>query len=192
MIRFLDSSRSPQPPAFLRGATELQQRQSRNGTLWGCGDVYELDESGEWTALSETLSVAGPVDGHARYLRRTPWVRTVEVTDINGISWMAPRILDKAGERVFSVSYGIDFLPRLTPEQYRAMDIAKAARDALVAASAGTQDVDMALAARWAAELLAIPYHFPVEAIAALGILDDAIIPGALHVATDLRLEVIR
>lgn len=192
MIRFRDSTRLPHPPEFLRGAVGLQQRHAQGGTLWGCGDVFALDDGGEWSSLSSTLEVAGPNDGADAYLRRQSWARTADAADMHGTIWQAPRIIDRSGDRVFSVSYGPDFLPRLTPEQYRATDVAKAARDALIAAVDGAQDIDMALAARWAAELLAVSYHLSVDAIASRGILDDVLIPSVLGVGIDMRLESFR
>jgi len=69
-------------------------------------------------------------------------------------------------------------LPALTAEQYRAMDICQAARDA-----AKADDLPMDLAARYAAELLCMANHLSIEVIQKLRVLDDVLIVMAIQVA---------
>jgi hypothetical protein len=190
VIRFRDTKNRPNPPPWLAGAPNLHRRQSAEGELWMCGEALYLDGSGTWTPIGDGYEVAGPVESWAVYQRTYGWVDLAEVTDMCGRTWMAPRILNESGERAFRVHYGADFLPSPTAEQYRMMEIADAARDALRAAAAGTQEVPMQMACRWAAELLGTAYRLPVDAIAVLGILDDVLTIGVINVGAAVEVEV--
>jgi hypothetical protein len=190
VIRFLDRLSRPTAPAWLAGAEGLAQRRCRDGVLWAIGDPITLGDDGPWIDIGDGISVAGPVESHAEYERNAAWLRTVTVSDLRGRAWEVPVILDERGERAFCVSYGADFLPAPTPEQYRMLDIAKAARDALIAASSGTQDIPMQMACRWAAELLCASYHLTPETVAALAILDDELVLQIIGNAVGLPVEV--
>lgn len=192
MIRFRDTLSRSQPPPFLVGAANLNRRPARAGEIWVAGDPMFADDAGPWRAIGDGYEVAGPVDNHDAYRKAALWVSTEPVSDLAGRFWEAPRILDAAGERVFRVNYGPDFLPELTPEQYRMMDVAKAARDAIAASTSGTQDAGTQAACRWAAELLACTYHLPVPAIAALCIMDDTLTVGVISGAIGLQCMVQR
>lgn len=189
MIRFRDTLSRSAPPSWLVGAANLHRRPHRDGELWACGDALYLDDAGPWRDVGDGYAVAGPVEAWGAYRKGESWADFEPVADLRGRLWMAPRVLDATGERVFRVAYGPDFLPELTPEQYRMLDIAKAARDALTAGQTGVQDVPMQTACRWAAELLGVAYHLPVPAVAALAILDDALSVGVLSVAIGAQVE---
>jgi hypothetical protein len=159
--------------------------------LWAVGDAMTLDESGSWLNIGDGYAVAGPGDEHAAYRKAQSWFMTEPVTDLTGRVWHIPRIIDGDGERVFRVAYGADFTPALTPEQYRMMDIAKAARDGIVASESGVQDVDMQMCCRWVADMLACAYHLPPAAIGALCILDDALVVGAMRASCQVNAEMV-
>lgn len=190
MIRFRDTKNRNAPPPWLTKAVGLQRRADPHGTLWACGDAYLLGSDGDWCALGDGYEVAGPVEDQDTYRRESAWLDVVDVQDLSGREWVAPRILDASGERAFRVSYGADFLPHLSPEQYRYVDIAKAARDGLATGAAGVQDVPMPTACRWAAELLCAVYHLPPGAIGHLCILDDLLVTSVLGAAIGLGVEV--
>jgi hypothetical protein len=190
VIRYRDTLSRSQPPPWLAGAPNLHRRPGREGEVWVCGDVIFASPDGPWLPIGDGYEVAGPVDNHTDYLKGAAWVSTEPVQDLYGREWQAPRILDAAGERVFRVSYGADFLPSLTPEQYRMLDMAKVARDAIAASTSGTQDAGTQMACRWAAEFLACTYRLPVPAIAALCVMDDMLAIGTLSVAIGLSCEV--
>jgi hypothetical protein len=189
VIRFRDTHCRPAPPPWLIGGQDLIQRQGRDATLWALGDPITLGPDGDWRPLGDGYEVCGPVEQTSDYERGMPWLTCVPVEDMHGRTWLAPRVLDAAGERVFRVAYGPDFLPALSPQQYRLLDIAKAARDAMAAGESGTQDVPMSTAARWAAELLCAAYHLSPESIAALEILDDLLIAAVIGAAIGLSVE---
>lgn len=189
MIRFRDTKSRPSTPAWLAGAPDLVQRASLHGMLWGVGDALTLDAGGVWHDLADGYAVAGPVDAHEAYQRRQSWFTTVSVEDLSGRVWQIPRILDGNGDRAFRVSYGPDFLPSLTAEQYAMLEIAQAARDGVAASESGVQDVDMPTACRWVAAFLSVAYHLSAEAIGHLRILDDALVVGAIQAACGLRAE---
>lgn len=190
MIRFRDTLSRSQPPPWMAGAANLNRRPSREGELWACGDALYLTDAGPWVDIGDGYHVSGPIDGHTAYARRATWFDVEQVADMHGNLWDIPRIMDSTGNRVFRVSYGNDFLPELTPEQYHVMEVCKAARDAIAASTDGVQDVGVQAACRWAAELMARSYHMPVSAIAALCIMDDQLAIGALSVAIGLSCEV--
>jgi hypothetical protein len=192
MIRFRDTLSRPQPPPWLEGAANLNRRPARDGELWACGDTLYLTDAGPWRDIGDGYAVAGPVADTEAYRRAECWADFDDVPDLRGHMWSVPRVMDAAGERLFRVSYGPDFLPELTPQQSRMLEVAKAARDALTAGQQGTQDVDMRLACQWAAELLCVGYHLSVKSVAGLGILDDALVIGALSLAVGADVEVVK
>ncbi len=175
----------------MAGADDLVQRQSRDGTLWAIGDALTLGDDGPWLDIGDGYAVAGPVTEHQAYQRQASWLKTQDVTDLHGRDWAVPLILTADGDRAFQVCYGRDFLPAPTPEQYRMLDVAQAARDALIANAGGTQDVPMVMACRWAAELLCASYHLTPDAVAALTILDDALVLALIGASVGLSVEVV-
>jgi hypothetical protein len=190
VIRFRDTLSRSTPPPWLAGAENLHRRQSRCGELWACGDALYLTDAGPWRDIGDGYEVSGPVESWEDYRKREDWAEFDIVTDLRGREWAAPRVIDAAGDRVFRVAYGPDFLPELTAEQYRMLDVAKAARDALTAGAAGTQDVPMTIACRWAADLLGVAYRLPVPAVAALAIMDDGLAAAVLATAVGAGVEV--
>lgn len=180
------------PPPWLEGAADLLERASRDPVrYWGIGNAHLLGDRKDWHDLDDgwQVSVAGPI--YPQQFRRTlRWCRSVQVEDTAGRIWTAPVILNEHGDRTILVTYGKDFLPVLSNAQARAVEIAKAARDGLVAAQEiedGGLDFDVA--ARWGAELLSLTHHISMEGIAVLGLLDMALILGVLEAATGFRLK---
>lgn len=192
MIRFRDTLNRPQPPPWLEGAANLNRRPARDGELWACGDALYLTDAGPWRDIGDGYQVAGPADNPDDYRRADTWAQFGTVIDLRGREWAVPSVIDIAGERLFSVAYGPDFLPELTPQQERMMAVARAARDALTAGGKGTQDVDMRLACQWAAEFLCVAYHWSVPTVAGLGILDDALVIGTLQYGASVDVEVVK
>lgn len=181
-----------QAPPFLDGAADLFERADRNGQFryWGIGNAHLVGERSDWQDMEDgfQVSVAGPINPQ-QFRRVMRWCRTVQVEDTQGRQWTAPVILNEHGDRSILVTYGRDFLPALTNAQTRAVEIAKAARDALV----GAQEVeggglDMAVAARWTAELLSLTHHVSMEVLAVLELIDEALILAVLSATTGLKL----
>jgi hypothetical protein len=182
-----------EPPAWLEGAADLQEANDRDGKArwWGIGNAHLVGERDDWQELDNgwRVAVAGPVDPR-QFRRSIRWCRTVQVEDTHGRQWTAPVILNEHGDRCILVSYGKDFLPALNPAQARAVEIAKAARDALVAAQEVEEGgLDMSVAARWVAELLSLTHHIDMEVVAVLGLIDEALILEALAATVGLNLK---
>lgn len=180
------------PPPWLEGAADLHEANDRTGKArwWGIGNAHLVGERDDWQELDDgwRVALAGPVDPR-QFRRSIRWCRTVQVEDTHGRQWTAPVILNEHGDRCILVSYGKDFLPALNPAQARAVEIAKAARDALVGAmEVEGGGLDMSVAARWSAELLSLTHHVNMEIIAALGVLDEALILAVLSAAVGLKL----
>lgn len=117
------------------------------------------------------------------------WLRVVPVDDGQGRAWLAPVILTPDGARAYTVAYGgPDFLPQPTPAQSAAEAIAREARDVILRQSRETNPdgVPQAIACRWVASLLAMSHHLSVPTIAALGLVDDALVRAVLHAAAGL------
>jgi hypothetical protein len=145
------------PPPWLEGAADLLEASDRQGKFrwWGIGNAHLIGERDDWQDLDDgwQVAVAGPIDPQ-QFRRVMRWCRVTDAEDTQGRRWTAPVILNEHGDRCILVTYGKDFLPALNPAQARAVEIAKAARDALTAASEmDTGGIDMPVAARWAAEL---------------------------------------
>lgn len=180
------------PPPWLESAVDLQEANDRTGKArwWGIGNAHLVGERDDWISLDDgwQVAVAGPIN--PQQLRRSlRWCRTVNVEDTHGRVWTAPVILNEHGDRCILVSYGKDFLPVLNPAQARAVEISKAARDALVVAQeVEGGGLDMSVAARWVAELLSLTHHIGMEPIAALGLIDEALILEILSAAVGLKL----
>ena len=181
------------PPAFLAGAVDLLQVEDRKGLhrWWGIGNAHLVGPDGkEFRELSDGWSVAitgliNPAD----YRRDIRWASCADAEDTRGRAWRAPRILSEGGERIILVTYGRDFLPTMTPEQARAVEVASAARLAVLSAMESGGVVDFSLGARWAAELLAITHHLSVECLAVIGVLDEQLILAVLSVSCGLPLK---
>lgn len=178
-------------PPWLAGAADLCEVQSKDGSkrYWGIGNPHLVGERNDWQDLDDgwQVAIADAIDPQ-RFRRELRWCRTNQAEDTIGRVWSMPCILNEQGDRCILVRYGKDFLPSLTPEQSRAVEIAKAARDALTCAVDGGE-LDMAIAARWTAELLALSHHVSVEVIGALCFIDDSLILSALSAAVGLPLK---
>ncbi len=181
------------PPPGLDGAADLLEVADRNGRFrwWGISNAHLVGERDDWADLDDGWQVAVASKVDPQMFRRTMrWCRTVDVDDAHGRTWTAPVVLNASGDRCILVSYGKDFLPVLSNAQERALAVASAARDALVAAQGiDGAGLDFPVAARWVAELLALTHHIGMEAIGALGLIDDALILAVLGAATGLSLK---
>ena len=190
MIRFRDTQNRTGPPQWLADMPNVHRRASSGGDLWMRGDAVCLSDAGPWRPISDGYEVAGPVESAEDYEIDPTWFSIRRVTDMAGREWAIPSVLDANGDRAFRVGYGPDFLPELTAVQYHVLEIAKAARDAIAASTSGTQDAGVQVACRWAASLLSVAYSLPVDAIAALRILDDVLVIGAISAAIGLSCRV--
>lgn len=175
------------PPPWLVGAHDLHRRDAQGGRWWGVGAHPWLvgPQDTTWHDLDDgwRCCLVGDLDPVA--LRRAQrWCDTEPAVDLHARRWAAPVILGDDGQPVFRVAYGEDFLPALTPEQQRAQEIAKAARQAL--SSGG---IDGPYARRWAAGLLEITHHLHVQVIGKLTLLDDALVLSVLQPAAGKRLK---
>ena len=181
-------------PPWMEGAGNLQTRDGEGKRWWGIGDGYLCgpQERATWRPLPNDLSVTlvGAFDPRTLSHQQL-WCPTAAVADLKGRVWLAPAVLSPDGGRQFRTSYGEDWLPLLTPEQDTAEKMANAARHALIASSTDGSGLPMPAAAHWAAELLASVNHVSPRAIAALGLMDDALLMGVLLCASGLtpRLE---
>jgi hypothetical protein len=183
VISYLDPSGTLACPAWLAGAAPLSTADGPRGRLWGAGDPWLLkcgdtdpEMDGNWRCRW---------DGSPEPLRSIMWAEPVPVRDLRGLTWYAPRILDESGARKFSVAYGRNWLPALTAQQSRALEIAKAAK----AAFDGADDPGMPTCCQWAAELLGVCHPLCADAVAACAILDDSLALGVLSAAISTPLE---
>ncbi len=152
---------------------------SDNPKLW-----HKLDDGWEASYVRN----AGDVVPSRDLTRLNCWANVLTVEDNLGEQWLAPNVLTPTGARAYSVAYaGADFLPSPTDEQARADAIAKEARQAMTA----EEGAPIQAACRWAAVLLSITSHVTPATIAALGVLDTALVQKVLIVATgaDARLD---
>ncbi len=175
------------PPAS--SMVQLCRRDTRHGHLVGIGnpllfaeppleDFHELDDG--WR-----VAQVGDVDP-LQILRRQEWCQSRRIESLEGRRWQAPVILDADGERAFLVAYaGRDFLPRLTPMQERCEEVAKVARQMILAGGG----IDMQPACRWAAVLLSSTHHASPDCFAELGLIDDRVALGTLESGTSLTLK---
>lgn len=193
MILYLDKKDRKDPPDWLAGASDLCVRSSAEGRYWGIGDAFFIgpQPAAKWADLGDGVSacVINPLKC-APLVRSLPWCKTSETPDLFGRTWRYPLALSYGGERAFHVSYGPDFLPLLTDQQKRCEDIARAARGALMSATLDGEHLQMSLACAWTAELLSITNHVTPKVLAALGLLDDALIGGVLYGAAGLNPDV--
>ena len=193
MILYLDKLDRKETPAWLEGAADLHCRQSTDGRFWGVGDAFFVgpQPTAKWADCGDGLSacVINPLDC-GPLSRSLSWCKTGVTPDLYGRVWRYPVALSYGGERAFHVSYGPDFLPLLTDQQKHCEDIARAARGALMAATLDGQPLAMSLACAWTAELLSITNHVTPKILAALGLLDDALIGGVLYGAAGLNPDV--
>jgi len=101
-------------------------------------------------------------------------------TEVDGVMWSLPVVLNAAGSRGFKVVYGgPEFLPTLTGEQVGALVLATEVRTC----HEGGNEPEMPLRARWAARLLPLTYCLSEASIATLGILSDDLIAATNAVA---------
>jgi hypothetical protein len=182
------------PPPWLAGAMELYQRDGIGipFRFWGVGSPWLVGEHADrkWHSLADGWHCC-MVDGPEPELlqRNQRWCDTDRAVDLGGNQWLAPRLLSEDGTAIYRVSYGADWLPSLTPEQYRADDVAKAARAALLVNKEGGPAPDQRAVCQWAAELLCVTHHLDTSVIAALSLLDDALVLTTLSAACGLPLK---
>ncbi len=182
------------PPPWLVGAHDLQQRDGVGipFRFWGIGSAWLVGEHPDkkWHALAggwECCLVGGAEPELLTRAQR--WCDTTVAVDLNANQWQAPRILSEDGTAVYRVAYGADWLPSLTPEQYRADDVAKAARAAMLVTKEGGPSPDQRAACQWTAELLCVTHHLDTSVIAALALLDDALVLTTISAACGLPLR---
>lgn len=179
------------PPAWLAHAEDVNVRQCSDGCLFGAGPTYLLGLDGRDQArpLADGWSVwvNGAVDPYA-LAHPCAWAASAPVIDLQGRAWAAPVVLGANGKPCIRVAYGDDWLPDLTPQQQRIVDIAQVARAALEAAY-GEHPValDQRAACAWAAEALTVTNAVTVQVIRRLSLLDDALIAGTLLALTSYR-----
>lgn len=181
------------PPSWLVGAGELCQREGLGVPLrwWGIGDPWLCgpQEHAAWHDLEDgwRVCLVGGRINPGILNRDQRWCDHGEAVDLQGNRWGAPIIIAEDGSPIFRVRYGKDFLPAKTPEQSRAEKVATAASGAIK--SGALASMDMAVACQWAAELQATTKHVTTEVIAALGLMDDALVLSTLIAATSLPLK---
>ncbi len=199
MLLYLDSKHDErqQPPPWLldddgNWAPDLQCSDADTGRAWAIGECYMVGpRTSGWEDLTEgyQVQVIGRVDP-LRLLRAQRWADMVAVEDGNGNIWPMPVLLTASGNRAIRCTYGKDFLPAPTPMQSRLLDIAQEARIALENARDGKEGVDMAIACRWAAEVMASMYYLTPEVIGVARILDEDLVIGVLSAMVSLPIEV--
>ena len=154
--------------------------------------LWTIPTDAAWTDIEDGWQVAWSDAGSVVPLRDlgrlSAWCGILPVEDARGRTWLAPSVLNRAGDRAFPVAYaGPNFLPSLTPEQTCAEQIAQEARRTLLAVGKGeAAGVTLQASCRWSALLLAITHHISPAVVAACGILDDCLISRLLAVAAGL------
>ena len=144
--------------------------------------VFAAPETG-WTKLCQGWEVANvgvftPL-WHAKMSSKFPCAPI----EVDGATWLIPRVLNESGTRAFKVVYGgPDFAPRLTLEQQDALDIAREIR---TCHDAGVWP-EMPVKATWAARLLGLTYHLSPTTIGIVGIPED-LIDAVLGIAGGYR-----
>lgn len=188
-------------PPWLEGwrtespAVQLCQRDTSGGAIVGVGVSYLFDEPANpraWRDIGDGWEAALHGLLEPRWLlRQQAWCDIADVSDLTGRRWAVPIILGTNGGRAFRVAYrGRDFLPDLTDEQQRAMDVAKTAREAFEAIlDKKGPDVEIAAACAWAAALIPMAMHVAEGALVELGIVDDVLAVGTCQAATSVRLK---
>jgi hypothetical protein len=193
VIVYLHAGAEPRLPPWLEGfqppkGVQVCRRETVHGHLVGVGDplVFDCPPADAFCEVEDgwRAAIVGRVDPLV-LARRPAWCRTSAVEDLRGRTWLAPIILDVAGDRDFLVAYGgREFLPRLTPEQEACERVARAAREAI------PKGIEIAPAgARWTSLLLTATTAISADTIAELGLVDDALAVGALAFATGLPLR---
>ena len=180
------------PPPGVDGVADLLCVECREGKhrWWGIQHAHLIGPRTDWIDLDDGWQVAVVDKITPQTFRRDlRWCRTVTVEDTAGRAWAAPVILSEAGDRIILVAYGRDFLPVLTPAQERAAAIATAARQQLLAAQEMGDGIDFTVGARWTAELLSLTHHISMETLAALHLIDEALILAVLQSASALTLK---
>jgi hypothetical protein len=191
MIIYRDTQHATRrtPPPGCDGAVDLVERPAADGSLWAIGDGILVGPAPDraWTDIGDgwQARLLDPLDTQ-RLRRDQRHVTTSWIADLRARHWAAPVVLADGGERALRVTYGADFLPALTDDQRHAEAIARAARDALVS----NAEIDMALAARWTADLLAFANHVAPATLAALHLIDDALVVGVLSTAAGVRVRI--
>ena len=182
------------PPPWLVGAADLCQRDGIGipFRFWGVGSAWLVGDHPQrkWVPLPDGWECC-QVDGVEPHLlvRAQRWCDTAAAYDLAANRWEAPRVLSEDGTAIYRVAYGADWLPSLTPEQYRADDVAKAARAAMLIQKAGGPSPDQRAICQWSAELLCVTHHLDTSVIAALSLLDDALVLTTIASACGLPLK---
>lgn len=164
-------------------------RETEDGTIYGVADplLFNLPARRAWEPLGDNWQaiMVGTLDPRP-LARGQRWADTRPVVDMQGRTWLAPRILGEDGTRAFRVAYGgPDFLPTPTPIQLRCFDVAQAAR----AEVEGGGLSDIGISARWASILLASVMHIPEAAFSVFSLPDEFLIIGTLQHGTGLPLK---
>jgi hypothetical protein len=193
VILYRDNQNRMDPPSWLVGAPDLVVRESITGRHWAIGDAYLCgpQERNKWVDVGDGFSatVVGELDC-LKLSRAQRWCETATVPDMHLRQWSIPKPLSYEGGRTFRVAYGADFLPALTEEQTKTEAIARAARDALIAATLNGDPIQMKLACAWTAELLTITNYVTPRVLAELGLIDDVLVAAVLYGAAGLSPDV--
>ncbi len=178
------------PPTWLEDAQDVQQREDAAGRLWAIGEPALVGPrpEGEWRDLGNQWDccVIGKLDTKP-LRRRQLWASLFPSHGVDEIIWMAPEILTPTGEMAIRPPLGgADFLPMPTYSQRRCLDVATAARSALIQASTGGDGLPLSAACRWAAVLLSETHHVPPE-VFGCGLMDEILACQVNRVAAGFR-----
>jgi hypothetical protein len=183
------------PPAWLEGAANLQVRESAEGRLWGIGSPLVIQPAKRWHDMDDgwQVGVVEAVDPR-ELLRDLSWATAKPVVGINGIVWMAPEILTPMGARAYTCPYGKNWIPQPTEPQTACEEVAKAAREALLAgfeAIDGEAQLHLSVPdealCQWAAVLLSTTHYISPEALAVLGLMDQGLAIQTILIATSIK-----
>ncbi len=189
MILYRDISRpaSPRWPSWLEGAENLCRRGSDKGDMIAITDpmVFPPAEGLKWRDIDDGWQVAqvGAPDVPQLIRSRTD-CGTLTVADGRGALWLVPAVLDPEGGVAMATPLacvGGKWGRQPTVEQAAIIDAAQAARVEILANRLHLVPVDAACS--WVCILLAAVYHLNPDAIGALGLLDDLMIPRVLLAA---------
>jgi hypothetical protein len=189
MISILDRQSRPTPPPWMEGARDLASVVCHHGIIWSCAEPALITGDGPWSDLADGYAIGGKAEEADldALTRAATCYTTADVVDLRGWIWQAPLVINEAGERQFAVGYGDDWLPVLTTEQEKAVQMATEARLAfgqqLVGAGEG---VNMRAGCAWTAHFLCLIYHLTPQILAKLRLIDDALVLQTLACAADL------
>lgn len=195
MLIYRDDNKGHRLPAWLERAPNVCRRASFAGDLLAIGDPIYLDEpaGAVWHALPDQWSCCLTGDfrpqDHLRLGAEAPDLLPIQ--DASGRAWHAPAVLtpDVSGPGTIALalpwSRSADGVIERQPreDQRPLITAARGARAEILAGKLA--QVPIAVAAEWAATLLAGAYHIPREAILAL-FLDDRIVVQVLMASAGL------